>query len=80
LRNGAKDDLNLEFVQILVTNFDDLVKPFLPDVHLSLRKGQVLTLDHRASYRSLPRLVTLDAFLEWNIKQEDHAGNAKSSC
>ncbi len=80
LRNGAKDNLNLGFVQVLVANFDDLVKSFLPDVRLGLIKSQVLTLDNGSPYRSLPRLVALDAFLERNIKKEHHAGNPKSLC
>jgi hypothetical protein len=80
LRNGAKDNLNLHFVQVLISKFDDPVKSFLPDVRLGLPKSQVLTLDHRTSYCPLPRSVALDTFLEWNIKKEDHAGNLKSLC
>jgi hypothetical protein len=80
LRNGAEDNLNLDLVQLLIAKFDDLVKSFLPEVRLGLAKRQVLTFDHRASYRPLPPSVTLDTFLEWNIKKEDHAGNLKSLC
>jgi hypothetical protein len=80
LRNGAKDDFNLDFVQILLVKFDDLVKSFLPDVRLGLPKSQVVTLDHGTSYRPLPQSVMLDTFLERNIKKEDHAGNLKPLC
>jgi hypothetical protein len=55
LRNGAKDNLNLNLVHIFVAQFDDLVKSFLPNVCLGLPKGQVLALDHRASYRPWAR-------------------------
>jgi hypothetical protein len=64
LWNGAKDNLNLDFVQVLIAQFDDLVKSFLPDLRFRLPKSQVLTLDHRTPYRPLPRSVTLDTFLE----------------
>jgi hypothetical protein len=80
LRDGAKDNLNLDFVQVLLAKLDDLVKSFLPDVRLGLPKSQVMTLDHRTSYRPLPQSVTLDTFLEWNIKKEDYAGNLKPLC
>jgi hypothetical protein len=80
LRNGAKDDFNLDFVEILLAKFDDLVKSFLPDVRLGLPKSQVVTLDHGTSYRPLPQSVMLDTFLERNIKKEDHAGNLKPLC
>jgi hypothetical protein len=80
LRNGAKDNLNLDFVQVLLAQFDDLIKSFLPDVRLGLAKSQVVTLDYRTSYSSVPRSVTLDTFLEWNIKEEDHAGNLEPLC
>jgi hypothetical protein len=77
LRDGAKNNLNLDFVQILLAKFDDLVKSFLPNFRFGLSKSQVVTLDHRTSYCPLPHSVTLDTFLEWNIKKEDHAGNLK---
>jgi hypothetical protein len=80
LRNGAKDNLNLDFVQLLLAKFDDLVKPFLPDVRLGLTESQVVTLDHGTSYRPLPQSVMLDTFLEGNIKKEDYAGNLKPLC
>jgi hypothetical protein len=80
LRNWAKDNLNLDFVQVLLAQFDDLVKSFLPDVRLGLPKSQVVTFDHRTSYRPLPQSVALDTFLQWNIKKEDHAGNLKPLC
>ena len=80
LRNGAKDNLNLDFVQVLIAKFDDLVKSFLPDVRLGLIKSQIVALDNGTPYRSLPRSVTLDTFLERNIKKEHHAGNPKSLC
>jgi hypothetical protein len=64
LRNGAKDNLNLDLVHILFAQFDDLVKPFLPDLRFGLPESQVLALDYRTSYRPLPRSVTLDTFLE----------------
>jgi hypothetical protein len=80
LRNGAKDNLNLHFVQILIAQFDDLVKSFLSEVRLGLPKSQVLPLDHRTPYRPLPRPVTLDTFLQWNVKKEDHARNLKPLC
>jgi hypothetical protein len=77
LRDGAKDDLNPDFIQILLAKFDDLVKSFLPDFRLGLPKSEVVTLDHRTSYCPLPQSVTLDTLLKWNIKKEDHAGNLK---
>jgi hypothetical protein len=64
LRNGAKDNLNLDLVHVLLAQFDDLVKAFLPNLRFGLPKSLVLALDHRASYRPLPRSVTLDTFLE----------------
>jgi hypothetical protein len=80
LRNGTKDNLNLNLVQVFVAQFDDLVKSFLPNVRLGLPKSQVLALDHRTSYRPLARSVTLDTFLERNIKKENHARNLKPLC
>ena len=80
LRNGAKDNLNLNLVHLFVAQFDDLAKPFLPNVRLGLPKGQVLALDHRAPYRPLAGEVTLDTFLERNIKKENHARNLKLLC
>jgi hypothetical protein len=80
LRNGAKDNLNLNLVHVFVAQFDDLVKSLLPNVRLGLPKSQVLALDHRASYRPLARSVTLDTFLERNIKKENHARNPKRLC
>jgi hypothetical protein len=80
LRNGTKDNLNLNFVQVIIAKFDDLVESFLPDIRLSLTKSQIVTLDHRTPYRPLPRPVTLDTFLEWNIEKEDHAGDLKPLC
>jgi len=77
LRNGAKDNLNLDFVHVFVAQFDDLLKSFLPNLRLSLSKSQVLALDDRTSYRPGPRVITLDTFLERNIKKDDHAGNLK---
>jgi hypothetical protein len=77
LRNGAKDNLNLNLVHLFVAQFDDLVKPFLPNVRLCLPKSQVLALDYGTSYRPRARAVTLDTFLERNIKKENHAGNLK---
>jgi hypothetical protein len=80
LRNGAKDNLNLNLAHVFVAKLDDLVKSFLPDVRLGLIKSQVLALDNRTSYRPLPRSVTLDTFFQRNIKKEDHAGNLKPLC
>ena len=80
LRNGAKDNLNLNLVHVFVAQSDDLVKSLLPDVRLGLIKSQIVTLDNGTPYRSLPRSVTLDTFLERNIKKEHHAGNPKSLC
>jgi hypothetical protein len=80
LRNGAKDNLNLDFVHVFVAQFDDLVKSFPPNVRLSLPKSQVLALDYRTAYRPRARPVTLDTFLERNIKKENHAGNLKPLC
>jgi hypothetical protein len=77
LRNGTKDNLDLDFIQVLIAKFDDLVKSFLPDVRLGLIKSQVMTLNHGTPYRPLPQPVALDTLLEWNIKKEDHAGNLK---
>jgi hypothetical protein len=64
LRNGTEDNLNLDLIHVLIANFDDLVKSFLPDVRFGLIKSQVMTLNHRAPYRPLPQPVTLDAFLQ----------------
>jgi hypothetical protein len=80
LRNWTKDDLNLNFVQIRVTNFDDFAKSFLTNVRSCLVKTQVLTFDHRTSNRPVPGSVTLDALLKRNIKKENHAGNVKPLC
>src|SRR5208337_364632 len=80
LRNGAKDNLNLNLVHIFVAQFNDLVKSFLPNVRLGLPKSQMLALDHRTSYRPRARSVTLDTFLERNIKKENHARNLKPLC
>jgi hypothetical protein len=80
LRNGAKDNLNLDLVHDFVAQFDDFVKSFPANVRFSLLKSQVLALDHRTPHRPLARSVTLDAFLERNIKQENHAGNLKPLC
>jgi hypothetical protein len=80
LRNGAKDNLNLNLAHVFVAQFDDLVKSFLSNVRLSLPKSQVLALDHRPPYRPLARSVTLDTFLERNIKKENHARNLKPLC
>jgi len=80
LRNGAKDNLNLDLVHIFVAQFDDLVKSFLPNVRLGLPKSQVLALDHRTSHCPRPRSVTLDTFLERNIEKENHARNLKPLC
>ena len=80
LRNGAKDNLNLNLVHVFVAQFDDLVKSFLPNVRPGLPKSQVLALDHRTSYRPRARSVTLDTFLERNIKKENHARNLKPLC
>jgi hypothetical protein len=80
LGNRTKDDLNLNFVQILITKFDDFVKSFLTNARPCLVKTQVLTFDHKTSNRPVPGLVTLDALLNGNIKKENHAGNVKPFC
>jgi hypothetical protein len=80
LRNGAKDNLNLDLVHDFVAQFDYFVKPLPANIRLSLLKSQVLALDHRTPHHPLARSVTLDAFLERNIEQENHAGNLKSLC
>jgi hypothetical protein len=54
----------LDLIQVLIAKFDDLVKPFLPDVRLGLIKSQVVTLDHRTPHRPLPQPVALDTLLE----------------
>jgi hypothetical protein len=64
LRNGTKNNLDLDLIQVLIAKFDDLVKSFLPDVRLGLIKSQVMTLDHRTPYRPLPQPVALDTLLE----------------
>jgi hypothetical protein len=64
LRNGTKDDLNLDLIQILIAKFDDLVKSFLPDVRLGLIKSLVVTLDHGTPHRPLPQPVSFDTLLE----------------
>jgi hypothetical protein len=63
LRNRTEDNLNLDFVRVLVANLDDLVKSLLPDVRPGLIKSLVVTLDHRTPHRPLPQSVTLDTFL-----------------
>jgi hypothetical protein len=75
LGNGTEDNFNLDVVHVLIRKVDDLVKPFLPDVRLGLSKRQVLPLDHLAPYRPFTQAVPLDAFLQRNIKQENHASN-----
>jgi hypothetical protein len=70
----------LDLIQVLIAKFDDLVKPFLPDVRLGLTKSLVVTLDRGTPHRPLPQPVALDTLLEWNIKKEDHAGNLKPLC
>jgi len=80
LRNGAKDNLNLDVVHVILAQLDDLVKSFLPNVRLGLPKSQVLALDHRTPYRPRARSVTLDTFLQRNIKNENHARNLKPPC
>jgi hypothetical protein len=80
LRNGAKDNLNLNLVHFFVAQFDDLVKTFLPDVRLRLPKSQVLALDYGTAHRPRSRPVTLDTFLQRNIEKENHAGNLKPLC
>jgi hypothetical protein len=77
LRNGAEDNLNLKFVQILVTKHDDLVKSFLPNLRFRLFEGQELPLDHRTTDNSLPRLIAFHTFLKRNIEKNDNTGNAK---
>jgi hypothetical protein len=54
LRNGAKDNLNLNLVHLFVAQFNDLVKSLLPNVRLGLPKSHVLALDYRTSYRPRP--------------------------
>jgi len=80
LRNGSKDNLNLDFVHVFVGQFEDLVKSFLPNVRLSLCKSQVLALDYRTAYRPRARAIALDTFFERNIKKENYAGNLKPLC
>jgi hypothetical protein len=80
LGDGTKDNFNLDFVQVRITQFDDLVKSLLPEFRLGLRESRVLTLDHGTSYSPFPRPVALDTFLQGNIKQEDRAGNLKPLC
>jgi hypothetical protein len=80
LWDRTEDNLNLDLVRVLVAKLDDLVKSFLPDVRLGLIESQVVTLDHRGPHRPLAQSVTLDAFLERNVKKEDYAGNMKPLC
>jgi hypothetical protein len=80
LRNGPKDDLNLNFVQVGIAQFNDFVKSFLPNFRLRLLKSLVLALDHSTPNRPLTRLVTLDALLQRNIKKENHTGNLEPLC
>jgi hypothetical protein len=54
LRNGAKDNLNLDFFKVVIGKVDDLVKSFLADVRLGLTKSLVLPLDRRTPHRPLP--------------------------
>ncbi len=77
LRNGTEDNLNLNFVQIAITEFNDLVKAFVRNVRLGLPKGQVVTLDYGSADRPFPQPIALDAGLQGNVKKEDHRRNLK---
>jgi len=65
---------------MFITKLDDLVKPLLSNLRLGLLKSPVLALDHRTPHDSLPRLVTLHALFQRNIKKEDDAWNLKPLC
>jgi len=80
LRNGAKDNLNLDLLQVAFTQLNDLVESFLVNFRLGLSERQIVALDHRAAYRPFPRAVPLDTFLERNIKKEDNAGDLIVPC
>jgi hypothetical protein len=46
LRNGTEDDLDLNFVQVAVSKFNNLVKALLPNLRLGLAESQIVTLDY----------------------------------
>jgi hypothetical protein len=77
LGDGAKDNLNLDFVQFFIPKFDNFVEPFLANFRLGLLESLVMALDHRTPNRPLARLVALDALLQRNIKKENYAGNVE---
>jgi hypothetical protein len=77
LGNRTKDNLNLNFVQVAVTKFNNLVKALLPDVRLGLSKSQVVPLDYGAADRPFPQPIALDTFLQRHVKKEDHRRNLK---
>ncbi len=60
----TEDNLNLDFIKIVICKVYNLVKSFLADVQLGLIKSLVLPLDHRTPHGSLPQAVALHAFLE----------------
>jgi hypothetical protein len=80
LRNGTEDYLDLNFVQIAVTKFNDLVKTFLPNVRLGLPKSQVVTLDYGSPDRPFPQPIALDTGLQRDVEEEDHRRNLKPLC
>jgi len=80
LRNGSKDNLDLDFVHVFVAQFEDLVKSFLSNVRLSLSESQVLALDYRTADRPRARAIALDTFFKRNIKKENYAGYLKPLC
>ena len=75
LGNRTKDNLNLNFVQVVVTKFSNLVKALLPDVRPGLPKSQIVPLDYRSADRPFPQPIALDTFLQRHVKKEDHTRN-----
>jgi len=68
LGDRTEDNLNLNFVQIAVTKFDNLVKALLPDVRLGLSESQVVPLDHRTADRPFPLPIALDTLLQGHVE------------
>jgi hypothetical protein len=66
--NRAKNNFDLDLVQVVVCQFDDLVEAFLADVHFGLLERLMLALDDGLTHSSLTGLVSLDTFLEGHAK------------
>jgi len=77
MRNGAEDNLNLNFVQVTVSEFNNLVKALLANIRFALLKSQVVTLDDGNADGPFPQLIALQAFLQRYVKEEDYTRNLK---